>query len=258
MNEVASTQVVPVNGIDLWVERRGAGAPLLLLHGGGGIGQHWRLIFDAVPPGFELIIPDLRGHGRSTNPSGRIIFRQLALDVLALLDRLQVDRCSAIGMSLGAKTLLHVATMQPSRVDAMVLVSAAPHFPEPTRALMRAAASAPHAPADWARMREWHVHGDAQIAALWEMPGLFADDREEMSFTAARLAGIQARTLVVHGDRDVLYPVSLAMELHAGIPGSHLWVIPNGGHPPIFGEMAPLFVRTALAYLHHWQSDHGR
>ena len=77
-----------------------------------------------------------------------------------------------------------------------------------------------------------------------------------MSFTAERLSTIRARTLIVHGDRDPLYPVALAMELYAAIPDSHLWVIPNGGHGPIFGEMAAPFARTALAFLSgRWERE---
>jgi pimeloyl-ACP methyl ester carboxylesterase len=44
--------------------------------------------------------------------------------------------------------------------------------------------------------------------------------------------------------------VTLALELHAGIRGSHLWVVPNGGHGPIFGDQSPQFVRAALGFLH--------
>jgi pimeloyl-ACP methyl ester carboxylesterase len=79
----------------------------------------------------------LRGHGRSTNPSKEFTFRQLSLDVFSLLDHLGVERCKAIGLSMGAKTLLHLATQQPARVEAMVLLSAAPYFPEQARAIMR-------------------------------------------------------------------------------------------------------------------------
>jgi pimeloyl-ACP methyl ester carboxylesterase len=253
MNPTAGVETVHLNGIAMYVERHGAGTPLLLLHGGGGASQNWRLIFESPPPGYELIIPDLRGHGRSTNPNGAITFRQLALDVLALMDACRIERFTAIGLSLGAKTLLHVATQQPARVESMVLVSAAPYFPEATRALMRAAATTIHDDAEWERMRRWHVNGDEQIAAIWDMPRQLADDYEDMSFTPLRLGQIQARTMVVHGDRDFLYPVTLATELLAGIPGSHLWVIPNGGHGPVFGEMAPLFARTALAFLGGWK-----
>ena len=52
-----------------------------------------------------------------------------------------------------------------------------------------------------------------------------------------------------HGDRDALYPVNMAVELYAAIPCSYLWVIPNGGHGPIFGDMADRFVETSLAFL---------
>ena len=53
----------------------------------------------------------------------------------------------------------------------------------------------------------------------------------------------------MHGDRDPLYPVELAVELFRGIPNAALWVVPNGGHGPIFGEQAAPFVRTATAFL---------
>ena len=59
--------------------------------------------------------------------AGRIPADQCALDVLALDDPLGLGRFKAIGLSLGAKTLLHVATQQPAHVEAMVLVSAAPN-----------------------------------------------------------------------------------------------------------------------------------
>ena len=256
---MTSGTTVQINGIELYFERRGEGAPLVLLHGGGGAGVNWSLIFDQPPRRYQLIVPDLRGHGRSTNPAGTMTFRQLALDVFALLDTLRIERVDAIGMSMGAKTLLHMATQQPDRIEAMVLVSATPYFPESTRAIMRTVASAPHSEAEWAQMRQWHVRGNDQITALWEMPRQFADDYQDMSFTPPILGRITARTLIVHGDRDPLYPVPLAMELHTSIRGSHLWVVPNGGHGPIFGDLSPQFVRTALGFLSgDWGTDWSR
>jgi pimeloyl-ACP methyl ester carboxylesterase len=142
-----------------------------------------------------------------------------------------------------------VATLQPDRAEAMVLVSAAPCFPEATRDLMRAAAAAAHSDGEWTRMREWHVHGDEQIRALWSMASQFAADYEDMTFTPQRLGTIQARTLIVHGDADPLYPVTLATDMHASIARSHLWVIPGGGHGPIFGDMARPFADAAVAFL---------
>ena len=64
------------------------------------------------------------------------------------------------------------------------------------------------------------------------------DSYDDMTFTPPYLSTITARTLIVHGDRDPLYPVNLAFEMYAAIPRSYLWVVPNGGHGPIFGDMA--------------------
>jgi pimeloyl-ACP methyl ester carboxylesterase len=191
----------------------------------------------------------LRGHGRSTNPSGTFTIRHLALDVFALLDRLGVNRFKAIGLSLGAKTLLHLATQQPHRIEAMVLVSATPYFPEQARALMREVTPDNRTGEEWAQMRQWHKQGDEQIRQIWRQVNSFKDSYDDMNFTPPYLATITARTLIVHGDRDPLYPVNLAVEMFSAISRSHLWVVPNGGHGPIFGDAAEGFARTALSFL---------
>ncbi len=190
-----------------------------------------------------------RGHGRSTNPSMKFTFRQSALDVFALLDRLGIERFKAIGLSLGAKTLLHIATQQPARVEAMVLVSATPYFPEQARAIMREVTPDNRTEAEWEQMRLWHKHGDEQIRSIWRQVNAFSDSYDDMNFTPPYLSTITARTLIVHGDRDPLYPVNLAMGMYAAIPSAYLWVVPNGGHGPIFGERAGLFAETAVAFL---------
>src|SRR5437773_2527403 len=250
METTSSTgQTIPINGMEMYYETRGKGEPLVLLHGGGGIGANWDLIFRALPKGYRLIVPDLRGHGRSTNPSLVFSFQQAALDVYAMLDLLGIERCKAIGVSLGAKTLLHMATQQPSRIEAMVLVSAAPYFPEQAREIMRNLSPDNRTEAEWAQMRQWHRHGDEQIRALWKMTNAFKDSYDDMNFTPSLLSIIKARTLIVHGDRDPLYPVDMAVELYSSIPHSYLWVIPNGGHGPIFGDMADQFAETALVFL---------
>src|SRR5580765_2030257 len=225
---------IDVNGFMLHYEDRGAGDPLLLLHGGTGIGADWNLVFTAGDPdGFRVLVPELRGHGRSTNPSRAFTFRQAAADVLALLDQLGIARAKAIGLSAGAKTLLHMATRQPGRVDAMVLVSATPYFPAQVRVAMAQLTVDAFSDADWAVQRQRHVHGDDQIRMLYEQMRGLKDSYDDMAFTPPLLGTIAARTLVVHGDRDPLYPVEMAMELFRSIPQSALWVVPNGGHGPI-------------------------
>jgi len=237
------------DGTDIRFTDHGSGPPLLLLHGFGGAGDDFVHVFDmpALARSFRLIVPDARGHGGSTNPTGTFTFRRCAEDVAELLGHLRVAPVYAIGVSLGAKTLLHVATRHLA-LERMVLISAAPRFPEPTRALMRAAAAAEHPAAEWTAMREKHLHGDAQIEALFRLPSSFADDATDMSFTTEQLARIRTPAFVVAGERDPLYPLELSEELRA-IPGCTFWVVPGGGHSPIFGAARDEFVRRALAFL---------
>jgi pimeloyl-ACP methyl ester carboxylesterase len=238
-----------VNGVELFCRDNGEGEPLLLLHGFTGSGDDWQHVFAEPLAGYRVIAPDLRGHGRSTNPARSFKFADVARDLFGLLDHLRIDRVKAIGMSAGANALLHMATQQPSRIDAMIHVSGTPRFPDQARAIMKTMTEEGRSPAEWAEMRGRHHHGDDQIRALWRHAREFADDRTDMNFDAAKLSTITARTLIVHGDRDPLYPVELAVELFRAIPNAALAVIPNGGHGPIFGEQAPPFVRTAATFL---------
>jgi pimeloyl-ACP methyl ester carboxylesterase len=245
-----------VNDVDLHYETSGDGEPLLWLHGFMGAGADWKYIFHDVPAGFQLIAPDLRGHGASTNPSGEFSFRQAARDVLGLLDALRIDRVRAIGVSGGGLTLLHLATMRPTLVDAMVIVSAPPYFPAQARAIQRNASEAMFGATELELTRKRHVRGQDQLRQLIAHARALADSYDDVNFTPPFLGTITADTLIVFGDRDPLYPVSLAFELHAAIPRSHVWVIPNGGHGPVFGDAAPQFASTALSFLRgEWRSD---
>ena len=83
----------------------------------------------------------------------------------------------------------------------------------------------------------------------------FAPSPRATTTLASLLGTITARTLVVHGDRDPLYPIEMALELFRGIPASALWVVPDGGHGPIFGAMAQPFAARALAHLASYNSQ---
>jgi pimeloyl-ACP methyl ester carboxylesterase len=249
MKEI-ETRMLTINGCEIHCELRGRGEPLLLLHGLTGCSGDWQYAGrDALESRYQLIAPDARGHGRSTNPAPRITHRQCARDVLALLDALDIERCKAIGMSLGANTLLHVATEARERVSKMVLVSGTPYFPEQARALMRNTGGEDQPPEAWQSMRERHRLGDAQIAALWRAQRALADDYTDVHFSPPELGRIRARALIVYGDRDPLYPIELALTLYRAIPASALAVLPNAGHGPIFLDRAARFTELALEFL---------
>ena len=240
---------IDVNGIELHWDEHGEGEPLLWLHGGMGCGADWRHIFGEPPAGYRLIAPDLRGHGATTNPSGAFTFRQCARDVRALLDHLQLPSVKAIGLSGGGIVLLHMATASPASIESMVLVSAPPYFPEEARRIQRQFSPEMMGAADLARMRQVHAGGEPKIQQLFAMARGFADSYDDVNFTPPYLGTIAAETLIVFGDRDPFYPVSIAMELYRAIPRSYLWVVPHGGHGPVFRDQAPRFVATALEFL---------
>jgi pimeloyl-ACP methyl ester carboxylesterase len=249
-NPDMKSESVELNGIEMYYETEGTGEPLLLLHGGGGCHEDWIYAGrDQLLREYTIIVPDARGHGRSTNPQKIITHRQCALDALALLDHLGIKKCRAIGLSFGANTLLHVATTQPDRIEAMVLVSPTMYFPQQARAIMRQVPVENQSAEEWETMRKRHKLGDEQIVALWEWQRGMKDSYDDMNFTPPSLSRITAPTLIVYGDRDVLYPVEMAVEMYRAIPRSALWVVQNGDHVPIFQDSAVQFVHTTLNFL---------
>jgi pimeloyl-ACP methyl ester carboxylesterase len=247
-SETSPGRIETLNGVRLYFEVHGAGEPVLLLHGFSGSSQDWKSVASEWGAEFQLIVPDLRGHGRSAILSKPFRHQDAAADVLALLDHLGIEACKGVGVSGGGNVLLHMATRQPERVKAMVLVSATPYFPAQARPIMRQYAdSLPKA--HWEILRRSHPGGDEQIKALLSSTASFADSYDDMTFTPPHLATIQARTFIVQGDRDPLYPVEISVEMARAIPRSSLWIVPNAGHGPVIGERWPEFLKAARAFL---------
>jgi pimeloyl-ACP methyl ester carboxylesterase len=241
--------LVVLNGIELHYDIVGDGEPLLWLHGFLGCGADWQYVFAAPPAGYRLIAPDLRGHGASANPSSVFSFREAARDISALLRHLGLARVKAIGLSGGGIVLLHLATAEPTSIASMVVVSAPPYFPEQARAIQRRTSEAMLGDVMMAHMRRSHRQGEAQIQQLLAQSRALAESYDDVNFTPPYLSTIAAHTMIVFGDSDPFYPVSLAMELHEAIPRSRLWIVPGGGHAPVFGSDAPRFAEIALGFL---------
>lgn len=244
-------RTVRLNGIDMYVEMHGAGEPLVLLHGFGGCAQTWDPFVDELAAYYRLIIPDLRAHGHSTGLAETFSHRQAASDVVALLDSLGIQRFKAMGISTGGMTLLHVATRQPERVGAMVLIGATYHFPEQAREMARElkrAMATDGAPGARAMFGECATRGEPQADSLLAKFISLKDSHDDMNLTADDLSAISVRTLIVHGDRDEFFPVEIPVEMYNAIPESELWIIPEGFHVPIFDPAVP-FAATALRFL---------
>lgn len=237
-----------LNDVQLYFEVHGTGEPLLLMHGFSGSSQDWKASLDQWGADFQLIVPDLRGHGRSGLLARPFRHQDAAADMFAMLDLMGIDSCKGLGISAGGNVLLHMAVRQPHRMKAMVLVSSTPYFPAQARAIMREYAGS-MAEEQWEALRRIHPGGDEQIKMLLGSTAAFADSDDDMNLTPPQLSTIQARTLIVQGDRDPLYPVEVSVEMAKAMPNASLWIIPNGGHGPVIGAGWSEFVKTAAAFL---------
>ena len=240
--------VARLSGLDMYYEVTGEGEPLLLLHGFNGSSRAWRPFKEVLAKEYLLVVPDLRGHGQSSNPSDRFTHRQSADDVFELLDHIGIQGFNAMGISTGGMTLIHMATSQPERLDAMVLIGSTHYFPAQARELMKKTKVETLDEEYFERMRRVHIFGDEQIVKLREQFRRFKDSYDDMNFTEPYLSTIQARTLIVHGDRDAFFPVSIPVAMYEAIPDSYLWIVPNGEHIPIYGKMAGPFLDTVREF----------
>ena len=104
-------------GARIWYATYGAGAPVILLHGGLGHSGNWGYQVPAlVSSGYQTVVIDSRGHGRSTRDASPFSYELMAADVRAVMDRLQLEKAALVGWSDGACTALVLAAQAPTRV----------------------------------------------------------------------------------------------------------------------------------------------
>jgi pimeloyl-ACP methyl ester carboxylesterase len=244
----------------------GTGPPVVLLHAGVADGRMWAAQTSTGPGGladrFTLVVPDLRGFGRSPMPAPGDAPWSNAGDVLTLLDQLGLDAASVVGSSYGGRVALEMATLAPERVDRLVLVCAALGGLEPT-ASVEAFGDEEEAlleaedidAATDLNVRTW-LGPDADDAArelVREMQRhafvvqLAADEVDPEDVTVD-LARVTMPTTVFYGAKDLDFFGDVARHLHKHLPQSDLVELPWAGHLPTLerpDEMAGRLV-TAL------------
>jgi pimeloyl-ACP methyl ester carboxylesterase len=117
---------VDVNGVSIEYELTGDGPSVVLLHGFPDTGRLWRHQLPAlVDAGFQVIVPDMRGYGRSDKPTELDAYRMdlLVGDVLAVMDAAGAERAHVVGHDWGAGVAWATALMTPDRVDHLVALS---------------------------------------------------------------------------------------------------------------------------------------
>ena len=158
------SDTVELNGANIYYEIHGEGEPLLVLHWYMGSNKIYDRWLEEWSEKYQLILPDLRGHGKSTNPKDIFRHRDVAEDMYALMDYLKIKKFKALGASTGGMTLIHMATMDTSRILSMVLIGATSYYPVECRTSMLS-----YKVSEWEEYKWMNKHvsrGEEQIKKL--------------------------------------------------------------------------------------------
>jgi 3-oxoadipate enol-lactonase len=222
------------------------GPPLVLLHGLGSSSTDWRYQRSALGAAYRVIVPDLRGHGRSPRGRGRLTAETMAADVAALLQSLDASPAHVVGLSLGGCVALALALDHPARVRSLTLVNTFARLtPTGPRGALRMLARLGLLACAPMRVVAAHVaHGlfprpeqrELYLAAVASLGGnsrraYLASIRGLASFDVRRRLGeVRCPTLVVAGDRDTTVPLASKRLLQQSIAGAALRVVSDSGH----------------------------
>ncbi|MEX1102345.1 MAG: alpha/beta hydrolase [Actinomycetota bacterium] len=240
---------IKINGTGLTItyERSGSGPLVVLLHGGLSDHREWRRQLDGLSDAFTVVAWDAPGCGGSSDPPVSFRMSDYA-DVLAgFVATLDLGRPSVVGLSWGSTLALELYRRHPTVLTSLVLTAAyagwAGSLPPEVVAEriqgVRRGLELP--PEEW--VREWiptlftDRAPDAMVEEAVAMmcdfhPGGVKPMLEALADADLRgmLGSIDVPTLLLYGEEDVRSPLTVAEELHRGIRGSELVVLPEVGH----------------------------
>ncbi|MGQ4419202.1 alpha/beta fold hydrolase [Streptomyces sp. SAS_269] len=223
--------------------RDGAAVPLVFVHGWTANRHRWDHQVAHFSAGRRVIRLDLRGHGESTGAGVRTV-AELATDVLALLDHLEVERFVLVGHSMGGMISQTIALSHPERVERMVLVNSIGRmtYSRGRGLLMAASTLAPYKLFIAANIQRAFAPGHPReevreyIRASAETPRevvmtLYGAMR---AFDVLDRAGeIRTPTLMVHGYHDIQLPVRQMLRLAKAYPDAVVRIIDAGHELPV-------------------------
>lgn len=252
-----------VNGIKLYYEIRGAGRPLVLLHGGLGAIEMFGPNLPALAKGRQLIAVDLQGHGRTADIDRPLTLEAMADDIAALIKSLKLDRPDIMGYSLGGGVALQIAVRHPDVVGRLVLVSTpfrrSGFYPD----ILVQQGQVTAAAADALKGTPMYELYSATAPRVQDWPRLLdkvgAFLKKDYDY-GEQIEGIKATTLIIAADADI-FPPAHAVEMFAlfgggqrdagwdgsGRPKSRLAILPGVTHYTMGVE--PAMAATAIAFL---------
>jgi pimeloyl-ACP methyl ester carboxylesterase len=257
--------IATINGVQLYYEVKGSGTPLLLIAGLAADSHTWQPVIKELAHHFLVITLDNRGAGRSA-PSDQISIKQMADDCFSVVRHMGFSSGNLLGHGMGGLVAQNCAVRYPGIVDKLVLVStAARNSPRNNALFSDWAASLEAEPALWFRNlfywtlsrrffdNEASVRAAVGSAIEYSQAQLKLSFRSQVNAVAAfdgrtKLSRITARTLVMCGKEDLLYPPDECAALAASISGASLATIDAAAHS-IHVENPRAFTESIITFL---------
>lgn len=219
---------VPHDGARIYYAAYGAGAPVILLHGGLASQRYWgNQVGPLVRDHHRVILIDSRGHGRSTRDDRPYTYELMASDVVAVMDTLRIRRAAVVGWSDGAIIGLVMALKDPARLTRVFAFAANmdPSGVKPdTMTNPTFARFIAEAQASYARISPTPAAFNAFEAAITRMWDT------EPNYSAADLKRIATPTAIVDGDHDEAIKREHTEYLARTIPGASLIILKDVSH----------------------------
>lgn len=226
----------------------GAGDPIVFIHGHPFDHTLWNAQAPLADR-YRMILPDLRGYGRSGGEGYRIMMDEIALDIAHLLDELRVSSAIVCGLSMGGQIALEFYRLFPGRVRALVIADSDARGETPESYQRRMDLIALIERIGMRQYTEEHINEYVASASLQNKAvydhlfAMMAGTRAEAAIAAHRgraerrdhmeaLGSIAVPTLLIVGSEDHFTPPAVMEAMRARIPGARLVVIPGAGHLP--------------------------
>lgn len=214
-------------GARIWYSVHGSGPSVILLHGGLGHQGNWGYqVPFLVGSGYQVVLIDSRGHGRSTRDGRPYSYALLHSDVLAVMDALRLEKGAIVGWSDGACTALDLAKHVPARI-AGVFFFACNMDPSGTKEFQMS----PTIGRCLARHRKDYAELSAtpdQFDEFFEAVGQM--QRTDHHFSAEDLAQIRVPVVIVQSEHDEFIKPEHAAYLARTIPSAELILLPGVSH----------------------------